>query len=69
MNGIAIHINRMKWKLAGHNARYTDNRFNYCVQHWRPWSRTRWRGRPLLGWADDIKKIYGYDWIRKVAAR
>lgn len=66
---VVKHASQLKWKWAGHNARYDDNRWNYIIQQWRPWTRKRRRGRPQLRWADDIKKVAGPDWMKKARDR
>ena len=45
---------RRKWCWAGHLARRTDWRWTVRMLHWIPRGGTRWRGRPVTRWEDEL---------------
>lgn len=66
----ALHFaQKLKWKWAGHVARYTDRRWTLAVTKWKGPKGTRGRGRPCTRWQDDIKAIAGDNWIEKAKDR
>lgn len=63
------HTASLKWRWAGHTMRQTDTRWNKEMQHWRPWTAKRGRGRPQMRWSDDLKRVAGFGWMRLTANR
>lgn len=58
------HARRMKWKWAGHLARYTDHRWSTLVTQWQgPAYGSRRRGRPNKRWVDGIRAVAGDSWL------
>lgn len=58
---IATRIARQKWEWAGHVARMPD-KWSKKILEWRPWGRRRGVGRPMMRWADEIRKTAGTKW-------
>lgn len=58
---IAIRIASQKWQWAGHVARMSD-KWSKKILDWRPWGRRRGVGRPMMRWADEIRKTAGTKW-------
>jgi len=58
----------LKWRWAGHMARYDDERISKRVEKWEP-SGTRSRGRPAKRWKDDITEVGSIFWRRKATNR
>ncbi|GBP38551.1 Putative uncharacterized transposon-derived protein F52C9.6 [Eumeta japonica] len=56
------HTMTLKWKWAGHIARYQDKRWTTQTTNWPGPSGKRHRGRQKKRWADDIVKIAGKNW-------
>ncbi|GBP98576.1 Putative uncharacterized transposon-derived protein F52C9.6 [Eumeta japonica] len=56
------HTMTLKWKWAGHIARYQDKRWTTQTTNWPGPSGKRHRGRQKKRWADDIAKIAGKNW-------
>lgn len=54
---------KLKWKWAGHVARYTDQRWTAKVTYWSGPTGKRSRGRPLTRWEDDLRRTAGANWI------
>ena len=63
------HATKLKWKWAGHVARFTDNRWTKRCTDWRPRNGYRTRGRPTTRWHDDIAKHKGFTWSREAQNR
>ncbi|CAG9094113.1 unnamed protein product [Plutella xylostella] len=59
----------LKWKWAGHVARYTDNRWSERVLNWYPRDNPRSRGRQKRRWVDDIVRVAGNTWQRQARQR
>ncbi|CAK1587710.1 unnamed protein product [Parnassius mnemosyne] len=54
----------LKFRWAGHIARYVDNRWTIHVTTWKGPPGKRRAGRPYMRWEDDIKKIAGTNWLQ-----
>lgn len=52
----------LKWRWAGHVARYTDNRWTKTVTVWSGPHGHRGRGRPKARWKDEIESIGTSNW-------
>jgi len=65
---IIQRITTLKWKWAGHVARFKDDRWTIRILTWRPRADKRSRGRPPTRWSDDIKRIGGH-WMRTAQDR
>ena len=50
-------VSQLKWKWAGHLARYRDDRLMYKVTFWTPRNFPRDRGRPKMRWRDDLERF------------
>ena len=50
-------VSQLKWKWAGHLARYQDDRWTYKVTFWTPRNFPRDRGRPKMRWRDDLERF------------
>ena len=63
----AVHLIR-KWRLAGHTARRSDDRWSTLVLDFVPLSGLRRVGHPQKRWSEDIVKFFeqmhgpGTDW-------
>lgn len=57
------HAMTLKWKWAGHLARYLDNRWTLQTTKWLGPTGKRQKGRPKKRWADDIVKTAGKNWM------
>ena len=53
----------LKWKWAGHVARYSDDRWTSEVTKWKGPQGTRSRGRPHARWQDEIVATAGTNWL------
>lgn len=62
LKDIVKHITELKWRWAGHVARFKDNRWTKRIIEWRPRQDKRSRGRPPSRWTDDLKRI-APNWI------
>ena len=51
---ILQYVGMMKWRWAGHVARFKDNRWTKRTNDWSPYTGRRSRGRPPVRWRDDI---------------
>ena len=61
---------RRKWRLAGHTARRTDNRWSEAVLGWEPPCSNRARGHPCKRWASDLDAFFFHRegpprWVRQ----
>ena len=54
---------KLKWKWAGHVARYKDDRWTLLATRWKGPAGKRNPGRPYRRWRDDIEGIAGKDWL------
>lgn len=61
---IVEEVAKMKWRWAGHIARYDDNRWTRRVLEWKPRETKRNLGRPQKRWVDDIRAVAGRQWMR-----
>ena len=61
---IVEEVAKMKWRWAGHVARYDDNRWTRRILEWRPRETVRSVGRPQKRWEDDIRVVAGKQWMR-----
>lgn len=59
------HALALKWKWAGHIARYTDRRWTIESTKWKGPSGKRNIGRPKQRWADDIVQTVGRNWMEQ----
>lgn len=66
---IVERVTSLKWNFAGHIVRLTDERWNSRIIRWRPWEEKRGRGRPIMRWYDDIKRVAGFGWTRTAQNR
>lgn len=55
---------KRKWKWARKIANMGDDRWTKKVSEWRPWERSRNRGRPKARWRDDFTITTGENWSR-----
>ena len=53
----------LKWRWAGHVARFGDDRRTINVTKWKGPQGKRSRGRPRARWQDDIVAQAGKDWM------
>ncbi|CAG9793426.1 unnamed protein product [Diatraea saccharalis] len=60
---------KLKWKWAGHVARYNDKRWTLIATRWRGPTGKRNVGRPFKRWKDDIVETAGKDWLLKAKDR
>ncbi|GBP01096.1 LINE-1 retrotransposable element ORF2 protein [Eumeta japonica] len=51
------YAQKLKWRWAGHIARYKDNRWTFNTTIWTGPQGKRRRGRPYSRWDDEIKKL------------
>lgn len=66
---IGDRIAKLKWRWAGHLARFGDGRWCKALTEWWPMESTRSRGRPLARWVDDIEAIEGKTWMKTAQCR
>ena len=59
---VVEHVQKMKWRWAGHVARMNENRWATRCTDWIPRDRKRPAGRPLQRWRDDLVKFKGNNW-------
>jgi hypothetical protein len=59
----------LKWRWAGHLARYDDERISKQVEKWEPKDSKRSKGRPAKRWKDDIVEVGSIFWQRKARHR
>ncbi|KAJ8727743.1 hypothetical protein PYW07_001862 [Mythimna separata] len=52
----------LKWRWAGHLARYTDDRWTISTTNWKGPKGSRGKGRPCARWQDEIVENAGQDW-------
>ncbi|KAI8428464.1 hypothetical protein MSG28_007275 [Choristoneura fumiferana] len=57
------HALKLKWKWAGHLARYQDNRWTLQTTEWIGPAGKRQRGRQKKRWVDEIVKTAGNNWM------
>ncbi|GBP94073.1 hypothetical protein EVAR_79445_1 [Eumeta japonica] len=60
---------KLKWRLAGHVAKLSDNRWTTKTTLLAGLSGQRKRGRPNARWANDIAKVAGVQWTRAAEDR
>lgn len=60
---------KLKWKWAGHVARYKDKRWTLIATRWRGPTGKRNVGRPVKRWKDDIVETAEKDWLLKAKDR
>ncbi|XP_037872508.1 uncharacterized protein LOC119629720 [Bombyx mori] len=60
---------RLKWRWAGHVARYSDKRWTNEVTKWKGPNGKRRKGRPMKRWSDDIIVTAGKEWMRQARNR
>lgn len=66
--GPCYSTSQRKWKWAGHVSRRTDGRWVGKLLEWRPKTgRNSVGGQPAI-WADDIIKIVGKHWMKRLNA-
>ena len=58
---VGYPIKKLKYKFAGHAVRMNEERWVKRVINWRPFDRTRSRGRLLTRWRDELEKNIGTD--------
>ncbi|GBP17400.1 Putative uncharacterized transposon-derived protein F52C9.6 [Eumeta japonica] len=64
-----IHLQKLKWRWAGHVARLSDNRWTRKTMQWTGPLVQRRRERPNARWVDDIIKVAGTQWLRAAENR
>ncbi len=58
-------IIKLKWRCGGHIVRDKKNKWRINILNWRPFGKTRKRGRRATRWRDDTVKIKkGTIWLR-----
>ena len=60
-------IKRLKWKWAGHMARYKGERWAKIMTFWYMGNYKRRRGRQKTRWADDINKMLKHKLFHRIA--
>ena len=53
---ILQYVGKIKWRRAGHVARFKDIRWSKRTNDWSPYTGRRSRGRPPVRWMDDVIK-------------
>ena len=53
---ILQYVGKIKWRWAGHLARFKDIRWSKRTNDWSPYTGRRSRGRPPVRWMDDVIK-------------
>ena len=59
--GVADWVDAVRqqiWRLAGHIARRTDNRWSEAMLDWTPDTGGRKAGRPLKRWEEDVAQFF-----------
>lgn len=59
----------LKWRWAGHLARYGKERICQQVEKWETRDSKRSRGRPAKRWKDDVVEVGSIFWHRKAQNR
>ncbi len=65
MTDVAYFIKKLESKSARHVAREKGEKWNQKILHWRPYDKSRDRGRPPLRWRDEIIAEMGPHWQRR----
>ena len=68
-NDIVDHVATMKWRWAGHLARYQDDRWTIRCTEWIPRYAKRSAGRQQTRWKDDIARTAGKNWTTNAQDR
>ncbi len=66
---IGYTIKKAKFKYTGHIARITGDRWVRKVIDWTPYGNKRRKGRPGVGWRDEIRNRVGLTWQRAAQNR
>jgi hypothetical protein len=65
---VSVAVRELKWKWAGHVARYPIDRLPNQVEAWIPVGK-RSKGRPKTRWKDEIVEHSSIFWRRKAQSR
>ena len=66
---VVERVATLKWRWAGHVARYPGTRWTKKIIEWQPRQGRRGVGRPRARWMDDIRRLAGSTWSRDAQDR
>lgn len=62
-------VKEIKWRWAGHVARFKDERWTRLTTEWQPMYGKRKRERPCRRWRDELVEARGLQWMRGAESR
>lgn len=69
LTDVTYCIKKLKWRWTGHMMRNKKDKWAKDVTEWYPRGNKRNPGRPSRRWEDDIKRLAGGTWRRKIHDR